>query len=98
MPTNERLNITISVEDMQFPMTVSNAEEEKLWRKAAADIQKRLQFLRSKYSSVPNEKYYYVMAMLTVFVDCVKIENKVDNAPYTEMMNGIEEKLAELGI
>ena len=32
---------------MQFPMTVSNAEEEKLWRKAASDIQKRLQFLRS---------------------------------------------------
>jgi hypothetical protein len=38
------------------------------------------------------------MAMLTVFVDCVKIENKADNAPYTEMMKGIEEKMAELGI
>lgn len=98
MPTNERLNITISVEDMQFPMSVSNAEEEKLWRKAASDIQKRLQFLRNKYSSVPNEKYYYVMAMLTVFVEGVKIENKADNAPYTEMMNDIEKQLTELGI
>lgn len=98
MPTNEKLNITISVEDMTFPMVVSSAEEEMLWRKAAADIQRRLQAIRSKYLSVPNENYYYVMAMLTVFVDCVKVENKTNNAPYLEMMKGIEKSIEELGI
>ncbi len=98
MPTNEKLNITISVEDMTFPMIVSSAEEEKLWRKAASDIQKRLQYIRSKYTSVPSENYYYVMAMLTVFVDSVKLENKTDNAPYLEMMKGIEKSIEELGI
>ena len=83
---------------MTFPMTVSSVEEEQLWRKAASDINKRLVFLRNKYSSVPNEKYYYVMAMLTVFVDCLKVENKADNAPFMEMMKDIENKINELGI
>lgn len=96
MATEERIKVNISVEDLQFPIYVANTDEETLYRNAAKEIQRRLFQLRTKYPSLPSEKYYYIMAMLNTFVDAVKTANRVNNKPYMEMMNGLEEEINSL--
>jgi len=100
MPTdnNSKLNINVSIEDLQFPLQVKSPEEEKIYREAATLIQHRLQRLRAAYPSLPSEKYYYVMAMINIYVEAMKLVNKTDNTPYSEMMNDLEKEINELGV
>lgn len=93
MEQNRKLNISVSIEGIQLPLTVSNADEEKIYRNAASLIQNRIQKLRSLYPTLPNEKYYYVMAMLNTAVESVRSTNKNDTEPFTAMM---EELTAEI--
>lgn len=95
---NNKLNINVIVEDLQFPLSVSNAEEEKLYRDAAAQIQHRIQRLRAMYPSLPSDKYYYVMAMLNTAVEAAKLANKADTEQYKEMMRDLEKELSNLAV
>lgn len=93
-----KLNINVSIEDIPLPLQVDSPDEEKVYRDAAANIQRRIQRLRDAYPHLPNDKYYYVMAMLNTAVEAVKASNRTDTQPYIEMMHDIEAEINSLGI
>ena len=93
-----KLNIKVIIEGIQLPLQVSTPEEEQLYRNAASAIQHRIQRLRDAYPTVPNDKTYYVMAMLNTAVEAAKVANKVDMTPFVEMMQDIEEEIDKLDL
>lgn len=92
-----KLNINVVIEDIPLPLQVATPEEEKVYRDAAAAIQRRIQRLRDAYPNLPSDKYYYVMAMLNTAVEAAKAVEKTDNTPYIEMMHDIEKEIESLG-
>ena len=86
----KKLNINVTIEGIQLPLQVSSPEEEKVYRDAASNIQRRIQRLRDAYPQLSNDKYYYVMAMLNTAVE--------DTQPYIEMMHDIEKEIESFGI
>ncbi len=93
-----KLNINVTIEDIPLPLQVSTPEEEKIYRDAASSIQRRIQRLRDAYPHLPNDKYYYAMAMLNTSVEAVKAANRLDTQPYVEMIQDIEKEIETLGI
>ena len=93
-----KLNIKVTIEDIPLPLQVSTPEEEKIYRDAASSIQRRIQRLRDAYPHLPNDKYYYAMAMLNTSVEAVKAANRLDTQPYVEMIQDIEKEIETLGI
>mgnify|MGYP002623012449 FL=1 len=93
-----KLNVKVTIEDIPLPLQVSSPEEEKVYRDAASTIQHRIQRLRDAYPNLPNDKYYYVMAMLNTAVEAVKAANRIDTQPYVEMIHDIEKEIESLGI
>lgn len=89
MENNRKLNINVSIEGIQLPLTVGSPEEEKIYRDAALLIQERVQKLRSLYPTLPNEKYYYVMAMLNTAVESVRSSNKNTVEPFITMVQDL---------
>ncbi len=94
----DKLNINVTIDGIQLPLQVSSSSEEKVYRDAASAIQHRLQRLRDAYPHLPNEKYYYAMAMLNTTVEAAKATEKFDTQPYVEMMHDLEQELDTLGI
>ena len=94
----KKLNINVTIEGIQLPLQVSSPEEEKVYRDAASNIQRRIQRLRDAYPQLSNDKYYYVMAMLNTPVEAVKVSNRADTQPYIEMMHDIEKEIESFGI
>lgn len=93
-----KLNVNVIIEDIQLPLQVATPEEEKMYRDAASTIQRRIQRLRDAYPHLPNDKYYYVMAMLNTAVEAAKVSDRADTQPYTDMMLDIEKEIESLGI
>lgn len=93
---NGRQNITVTVEGIQLPMTVADAAEEEVFRKAATEVQQRLRFLRKTYPGLPNDNYYYSMAMLLTAVDKIKMGINVDNSPIFNTLNRLQEEIDEV--
>ena len=85
-----RQNITITVEGIPLPMTVADATEEEVFRKAATEVQSRLRFLRTTYPGLPSNTYYYSMAMLLTAVDKIKMSMNVDNSPIFDTLNYLQ--------
>ncbi|MBR4366390.1 MAG: hypothetical protein IKP43_06390 [Bacteroidaceae bacterium] len=85
-----RQNITITVEGIPLPATVADAAEEEVFRKAATEVQTRLRFLRKTYPGLPNNNYYYSMAMLLTAVDKIKMSMNVDNSPIFDTLNYLQ--------
>ena len=90
---NRKFNISVSIEGIQLPLTVSSAEEEKIYRNAASNIQGRVQKLRNMYPNLKNDKYYYVMAMLNTAVESVRTTNRNATQPFFDMMEGLEAEI-----
>lgn len=90
---DRKLNISVSIEGIQLPLTVSNAEEEQIYRNAASSIQGRIHSLRAMYPNLKNDKYYYVMAMLNTAVESIRSTNRLDNQPLLDMIEGLEEEI-----
>ena len=84
-----KLNINVIIEGIQLPLQVQSPEEEKIYRDAASNIQHRIQRLRDAYPHLPNDKFYYVMAMLNTAVEAVKASDRTDTQPYVEMMHDL---------
>lgn len=90
---DRKLNISVSIEGIQLPLTVSSAEEEQIYRNAASSIQGRIHSLRAMYPNLKNDKYYYVMAMLNTAVESIRSTNRLDNQPLLDMIEGLEEEI-----
>ena len=93
MDINGKLNITVTVEGIQLPMTVSSTGEEIVYRDAASLIQNRLRKLRDTYPTLPSEKYYYAMAMLNTAVENVRAQDRLDTEPFMDMINDLNKEL-----
>lgn len=93
-----KLNINVTIEDIRLPLQVSSPDEEKMYRDAASSIQRRIQRLRDAYPNQPNDKDYYVMAMLLTAVEAEKAAERTNNTPFVEMMQDIEKEIDSLGV
>lgn len=93
-----KLNIKVVIEDIELPLQVSTPEEEKMYRNAASNIQRRIQRLRDAYPQLPHDKYYYVMAMLNTAFEAEKAAERTNTEPYMDMMQDIEKEIESLGI
>ena len=93
-----KLNINVTIEGIQLPLQVSSPEEEKVYRDAATNIQRRIQRLRDAYPNLTNDKYYYVMAMLNTAAEAVKASDRTDTQPYIEMMHDLEKEIESLDV
>ena len=92
-----KLNIKVTIEGIRLPLLVSSPEEEKMYRDAAASIQRRIQKLRDAYPHQPNDMYY-AMAMLNTSFEALKASNRADTQPYQEMMHDLEKEIDALDI
>ena len=90
---NRKLSINVSIDGKQLSLTVANTEEEKIYRDAASMCQNKIQKLRAIYPSVPNDTYYYLMAMLNTAFEAVRISNRNDTTPFLEMMEDLEKEI-----
>lgn len=91
-----KLNINVTIEGINLPLKVSSPEEEKIYRTAASNIQHRIQRLRDAYPDLPNDKFYYVMAMLNTAAEAEKAADRTDIQPFVEMMHDIEQEIEQL--
>ncbi len=91
-----RQKITVTVEGIPLPTTVANATEEEVYRKAATEVQARLRFLRQTYPGLPNNNYYYSMAMLLTAVDKINMSMNVDNTPIFDTLNFLQGEIDEV--
>lgn len=87
-------NINVNIEGVDLPLTVES-EEEKIYRDATVLIQQRLRSLREHYPNLPNDRYYYAMAMLYTAVDAVKSAASASTQPFMEMMTYIKNDFDE---
>ena len=92
-----KLNINVTIEGIRLPLLVSSPEEEKMYRDAAASIQRRIQKLRDAYPTQTNDMYY-AMAMLNTSVEALKASNRADTQPYIEMMHDLEKEIESLDV
>ena len=93
-----KLNINVTIEGIQLPLQVSSTDEERVYRDAASNIQRRIQKLRDAYPNMPNDKFYYVMAMLTTAAEAVNASDRTDTQPYIEMMHDLDKEIESIGI
>jgi len=95
---DQKINITLNVEGITLPVTVSSPEEEKVYRDAASLIQQRVQRFRSTYPSLPSDKYYYVMTMLNIGVDAVQAANSASVEPYRQTIDDLVKEIDQLNL
>ena len=90
---DRKLNISVSIEGIQLPLTVNNSEEEKIYRDAASSIQGKIHSLRSMYPNLKNDKYYYVMAMLNTAVESIRSNHRSDTQPLFDKLDKLEAEI-----
>ena len=95
----QKQKIRIRIDDVELPMTVNSADEEKLYRDAAAHINKRLLSVKQKYPIVPTEKHYTAIVLLELATKGVSLSNKSSVEPYkksiAELSKEINDTLGE---
>jgi hypothetical protein len=90
-----KLNIKVSIEGIELPLTVNSTEEEEIYRRSATLIQQRLRTLRDRCPNLPSDKYYYAMVLLNTAVDAIRTADSVSAQPYQDMMADLEAELNE---
>ncbi len=88
-----KLTIHVTVDGMTLPMVVTNAEQEETIRKAAGNVNQLLNTIRETYSKVPNDNYYYAMAMLKSEVKALTEEKKSDATPIFEALDDLTDEI-----
>ena len=81
---DNKQNIQIRIDDVVLPMVVKSEDEEQRYREAASMINSRLLSVKSKYPSVPNEKFYTAIVMLEIATKKVDESHVVSIAPYKQ--------------
>ncbi len=93
---DRKLNIKVSIEGIELPLTVNSTEEEEIYRRSATLIQQRLRTLRDRYPNLPSDKYYYAMVLLNTAVDAIRTADSVSAQPYQEMIADLESEITPL--
>lgn len=89
---NGKLNITVTIEGVQLPLTVTSTDEEKIYRDAATQVQDLLRKLREAYSEL-TDKHYYAMAMLNSAASAIRAKNRTETKPFVDVINDLNAEM-----
>lgn len=82
MKEDEKFVIHLSIANMEFPLTIYRKDEE-LCRRAAKEINKKLNLYRGRYADLSQEQYIAMVAYDFAKL-ALKADGNVSIAPYTE--------------
>lgn len=82
MERNEKFDIHISIANMEFPLTI-NRKDEELYRKAAKEINTKLNLYKARYADLSQE-YYIAMVAFDFARMALQYKSKGDVSPYAE--------------
>lgn len=89
--------ITLRIADMVLPMRIKSEKEEELYRKAAKQINDKLNTYRSHFASdsVDDEA---ILAMVTIdfAFRTLSLEDRNDTAPFAKRLQSYNKELKEL--
>lgn len=87
--------INLVIADMTFPMTIHSEREEEIFRKAAKQINDKLNKYRIHF---PKEGIEKLMAMIAVDFSykALNLEDKNDTQPFKDKLNKLTLELDEL--
>lgn len=98
---NDKIKINLLIADEPFTMTIQRDEEE-LFRKAAKQVNDRMNVYRSMYkpSGIPGTRVYGpkdFLAMVAFDFACnnLKLEDKNDTSPFTNKIKELTQELEE---
>ncbi len=98
---NDKIKINLLIADETYTMTI-NREEEELFRKAAKQVNDRMNVYRSMYkpSGIPGARAYSpkdFLAMVAFNFACnsLKLEEKNDTLPFTNKIEELTQELEE---
>ena len=98
---NDKIKINLQIADESFTMTI-NRDEEELFRKAAKQVNDRMNVYRSMYkpSGIPGAKTYGpkdFLAMVAFDFACnnLKLEDRNDTSPFTNKIEELTQELEE---
>lgn len=93
MNDNEKMKIHLSMADQTYPMTI-NREEEELYRKAAKQINEKLNMYRSRRPEGTIINHLTMVAFDFAFNLAVN-EHRNDTEPYKQKLNELTRELEE---
>lgn len=82
MKEDEKFVIHISIANMEFPLTIRR-KDEGLCRKAAKEINRKLNLYKGKYADLSQE-YYIAMVAFDFARMALQTDKNNDISPYTE--------------
>lgn len=82
MKEDDKFEIHISIANMEFPLKIYRKDEE-LYRKAAKEINRKLNLYKGKYADLSQE-YYIAMVAFDFARIAIEAEEKDSIAPYTK--------------
>lgn len=88
---DDKIKIKLMIVDTYYPMTIER-EDEGLVRKAAKQVNDKLNKYRTYFPNLEPEKFLAMVA-LELSTDHLRLENKNDTSPYTERIKELTEEL-----
>lgn len=89
----EKLVIRLMIGNQMYPISVKR-EQEEIFRKAAKDINEKLQRYQSTYPNQGYEKYMSI-ALLDFAVKVLQIENNNETEPYNRSLQQLTAEIEE---
>lgn len=89
----EKLVIRLMIGNQMYPISVKR-EQEEIFRKAAKDINEKLQRYQSTYPKQGYEKYMSI-ALLDFAVKVLQIENNNETEPYNRSLQQLTAEIEE---
>lgn len=89
----EKLVIRLMIGNQVYPISVKR-EQEEIFRKAAKDINEKLQRYQSTYPNQGYEKYMSI-ALLDFAVKVLQIENNNETEPYNRSLQQLTAEIEE---
>ena len=90
---DDKLKIKLMIADSIYPMKIDRDEEEVV-RKAASQINDKLNKYRTRFPNLPLEKYLVMIAMDFANAS-LKSDNRNDTSPYTEKLKDLTKELED---
>ena len=85
--------IRIRINDVDLPMQVKSADEEKRYRDAAAYVNSRLLSVKQRYPNVPDPSYYTAIVMLDLARKGVEVSNAHSVEPYQRSLAELDHEI-----
>ena len=90
---NDKLVIKLMIGNQIYPISVKR-EQEEIFRKAAKDINEKLQRYQTTYPNQGYEKYMSI-ALLDFAVKVLQLENSNETAPFNKTLEQLTAEIEE---